>query len=123
MAEAPQAGRILRPLCHMMGIKPPEALRLPKRQPGQGQGSRRRKRRAADAAPAAAEGRAPPAGPACFTRTSDPAPTADTPPTEVWVEEWLPGQKRPLPFAWSASDPEDEPPPIRPKRRSILKPA
>ena len=129
VAEAPQAGRILRPLCHMMGIKPPEALRLPKRQPGQGQGSRRRKRGGADAAPAAAEGRAAPvsapSGPACFARTPHHTLTADTPPTEteVWVEEWLPGQKRPLPFRWSVSDPEDEPPPIRPKRRSILKPA
>ncbi|MBV9490798.1 MAG: hypothetical protein JO069_13925 [Verrucomicrobia bacterium] len=34
LAAAPQqAGRILRPLCHMLGIKPPPALRLPPRPP------------------------------------------------------------------------------------------
>ena len=30
---APQAGRILRPLCHMLGIEPPAVLRLPPRPP------------------------------------------------------------------------------------------
>ena len=33
LAATPQAGRILRPLCHMLGIKPPPALRLPPRPP------------------------------------------------------------------------------------------
>ena len=33
LAAAPQAGRILRPLCHMLGITPPPALRLPPRPP------------------------------------------------------------------------------------------
>jgi hypothetical protein len=31
LAHAPQAGRILRPLCHMLGIKTPAVLRLPRR--------------------------------------------------------------------------------------------
>ncbi len=31
LAQAPQAGRILRPLCHMLGIEPPTSLRLPRR--------------------------------------------------------------------------------------------
>ena len=31
LQAAPQAGRILRPLCHMLGIDPPTPLRLPKR--------------------------------------------------------------------------------------------
>ena len=31
LAAAPQAGRILRPLCHMLGIDPPAMLRLPPR--------------------------------------------------------------------------------------------
>jgi len=31
MAAAPQAGRILRPLCHMLGIRPPPALAVPPR--------------------------------------------------------------------------------------------
>jgi hypothetical protein len=31
LAQAPQAGRILRPLCHMLGIETPAALRLPRR--------------------------------------------------------------------------------------------
>jgi hypothetical protein len=32
LAETPQAGRILRPLCRMLGIRPPPALRLPRRE-------------------------------------------------------------------------------------------
>jgi hypothetical protein len=32
LAEVPQAGRILRPLCHMLGIAPGPALRLARRQ-------------------------------------------------------------------------------------------
>jgi hypothetical protein len=31
LAQAPQAGRILRPLCHMLRIEPPPSLRLPRR--------------------------------------------------------------------------------------------
>jgi hypothetical protein len=31
IAEAPQAGRILRPLCRMLGVEPPSGLRLPQR--------------------------------------------------------------------------------------------
>ena len=31
VAEAPQAGRSLRPLCHILGVRPPEYLRLPRR--------------------------------------------------------------------------------------------
>ena len=31
VAEAPQAGRMLRPICEMVGLKPPEWLMLPKR--------------------------------------------------------------------------------------------
>jgi hypothetical protein len=31
LAAAPQAGRILRPLCHMLGIRPTAELRLPRR--------------------------------------------------------------------------------------------
>lgn len=31
LAAAPQAGRILRPLCRMLGLKPPACLRLPPR--------------------------------------------------------------------------------------------
>ncbi len=31
LAAAPQAGRILRPLCHMLGIAPPHGARLPPR--------------------------------------------------------------------------------------------
>ena len=31
LAAAPQAGRILRPLCHMLGIDPPPPVRLPPR--------------------------------------------------------------------------------------------
>ncbi len=30
MAEAPQVGRILRPLCRLVGLKPPDYLALPK---------------------------------------------------------------------------------------------
>ena len=44
LAQAPQAGRILRPLCHMLRIELPECLRLPPRQ-------RRTPRPAAEAAP------------------------------------------------------------------------
>jgi hypothetical protein len=33
LAEAPQAGRTLRPLCRMLGIRPPPALRAPRREP------------------------------------------------------------------------------------------
>jgi len=32
LKDAPQAGRILRPLCHMLGIEPPPELRLPPRE-------------------------------------------------------------------------------------------
>ncbi len=31
LAAAPQAGRILRPLCRMLGLTPPDCLRLPPR--------------------------------------------------------------------------------------------
>ncbi|MBV9655642.1 MAG: hypothetical protein JOZ42_13885 [Acetobacteraceae bacterium] len=31
LGKAPQAGRILRPLCHMLRIEPPQFLRLPRR--------------------------------------------------------------------------------------------
>ncbi len=31
LAAAPQAGRILRPLCHMLGLRPPAVLTLPRR--------------------------------------------------------------------------------------------
>ncbi len=31
MAEAPQAGRVLRPFCRMLGLRPPAWLALPKR--------------------------------------------------------------------------------------------
>ena len=33
VAAAPQAGRLLRPLCTMLGLKPPEYLRRPRRTP------------------------------------------------------------------------------------------
>ncbi len=67
LAQAPQAGRILRPLCHMLRIEPPPSLRLPRRprRPGPfrqhgGRGKRRRN-------PAGAGGAAQPA------RLADPA--------------------------------------------------
>ena len=31
LAEVPRAGRLLRPLCHMLGVTPPEYLKLPPR--------------------------------------------------------------------------------------------
>ena len=31
LAAVPRAGRLLRPLCHMLGVAPPEFLKLPSR--------------------------------------------------------------------------------------------
>ena len=61
IAAAPQqAGRILRPLCHMLGIELPEALRRPKRErrprPGGRKGQRGCQRDGAQAGTQAAEG-------------------------------------------------------------------
>ncbi len=78
IADAPQAGRILRPLCHMLGIPLPVALRLPKRP----------RRPAPNPPPAAA---APPTAP-------PPALPQPTPPRPVY-----PVGFRPLPFKFSAT--------------------
>ncbi len=80
LAQAPQAGRILRPLCHMLGIETPAALRLPvrRRRPPSGSG-------ATDAG--AASGDATPARPAPpFSLTpprSPPLPEAKTAPASM----------------------------------------
>ncbi|MBV9653489.1 MAG: hypothetical protein JOZ42_02890, partial [Acetobacteraceae bacterium] len=57
LAQAPQAGRILRPLCHMLRISLPDSLRLPPR-------PRRPRRRAAEAEPRPAPPEARPPLPA-----------------------------------------------------------
>ena len=64
VAAAPQAGRILRPLCHAFGLPPPAYLRLPLR------------RRAPPAAPQAACPAPPETGP---TTPTSPAPTPPRP--------------------------------------------
>jgi len=68
---APQAGRILRPLCRMLALQPPPWLRLPPRPP------RERPRPAPAAAPTPAPtGTSPP--------SADPFPTPDRP-LQPWV--------------------------------------
>ncbi len=64
VAAAPQAGRILRPLCHMLGLRPPAILALPPPD-----------RRAAPACPAGAD----PARPIPPPPEPPPRPKAPTP--------------------------------------------
>jgi hypothetical protein len=69
LAASRQARRIVRRLCHMLGIELPEALRLPPR-------PRRKRRRAGAATARAATGK----------------------PTKAEIKSWMPGQKRPMPW-------------------------
>ena len=88
IAAAPrQAGRILRPLCHMLGIELPEALRPPKRSRRQRPGGRKP---AGDGASSPAEGSA---GSRALARGA-----GSGKPTMAEIRSWMPGQKRPLPF-------------------------
>jgi hypothetical protein len=77
LAAAPQAGRLLRPLCRMLGVHPPPGIGKP-----------RAPRPTPPPRPAAAE-KPPPAA-------SAPAPPR--PPTRTWLRRTgLPGRLRPLP--------------------------
>jgi hypothetical protein len=89
IAEVPHSRRILRPLCHMLGIEVPEALRLPPRPRRRRQ--RARKREGAGAAAGPAAGSAASASARAFGRA------ATGKPTKAEIETWWPGQKRPLP--------------------------
>ncbi len=78
IAAAPQAGRVLRPLCRMLGVRPPPALTRPPRP--------RIPARPRPAAPL----RAPPG--------AEPAPPS-RPPSRAWLRRTgLPGRLRPLPI-------------------------
>jgi hypothetical protein len=69
LAASRQARRIVRRLCHMLGIELPDGLRLPPR-------PRRKRRRAEATTRRAATGK----------------------PTKAEIESWMPGQKRPMPW-------------------------
>ena len=133
-AEPRRAGRILRPLCHMLGIELAEALRPPKRtgpqRSGGGKGQRGRRRDGAEADTQPAEGGAAVASAASGVACSASAPLPGSPnvapwnhrkPTKAEIRSWMPGQKRPLP--WTANPVPDEPPRTRRKRRAVLQPA
>ena len=101
IAEVPQSRRILRPLCHMLGIELPEALRLPPRpkrkrqrvRPPEGEGG---------ATGSSAEGSA-------RCRAVSRRAGINRRPTKAEIRSWYPGQKRPMPN-WSARlDPTDPP--------------
>ncbi len=83
-AAAPQAGRILRPLCRMLGIRPPPGPLTPPP-------LTRRPRPRAPAPPRrAAPGPAPPVA-------SHRAPPPPRPPTRAWLRRTgLPGRRRPI---------------------------
>ncbi|MBV8402409.1 MAG: hypothetical protein JOZ17_27360, partial [Acetobacteraceae bacterium] len=98
IAEVPQSRRILRPLCHMLGIELPEALRLPPRPKRKRQ--RARKPDGDGAIMGATEGSAAPAS----------ARSVSDKPTEAEILSWMPGQKRPMP--WSRSPARNKPPPL-----------
>ncbi|MBV8575299.1 MAG: hypothetical protein JOZ58_09725, partial [Acetobacteraceae bacterium] len=75
LAASSQARRIVRRLCHMLGIELPEALRLPPR-------PRRKRRRAGAATARVATGK----------------------PTKAEIKSWMPGQKRPMPWTGRPAD-------------------
>ncbi len=94
LAAAPHAGRILRPLCHMLGIPLPPALRLPPRPPGH---------------------KPEPAASASSPMPSRVPRSARTRPSKAEMRSWLPGQKRAL--VWSRRPATSDNPPF------ALKPA
>ncbi|MBV8401567.1 MAG: hypothetical protein JOZ17_23015 [Acetobacteraceae bacterium] len=100
IAEVPQSRRILRPLCHMLGIELPEAPRLPPRPKRKRQRTRKPERDGAGSG--SAEGSA---------RSRAVSPRAATgKPTKAEILSWMPGQKRPMP--WSRSPARNKPPPL-----------
>ena len=110
IAEVPQSRRILRPLCHMLGIELPEALRLPLRPKRKRQRARKPEREGA-ATGSSAEGSAR------SRAVSRRAATGK--PTKAEMETWWPGQKRPMP--WSARrDPTDPPVTIWPWSEELV---
>jgi hypothetical protein len=98
VAASPQARRILRALCHMLGIELPEALRLPPRP------RRKRLRVRKPLADGTATGPAGSSTP--FGALSRRPPTGK--PTGAEILSWMPGQKRPMP--WSSSPARNKPP-------------
>ena len=88
LAAAPQAGRILRPLCHMLGIPLPPALRLPPRPPRH---------------------KPEPAASGCSPMPSRVPKSARTRPSKAEMRSWLPGRKRSLHWSSRPATP-DEPP-------------
>jgi len=88
LAAAPHAGRILRPLCHMLGIPLPPALRLPPRPPGH---------------------KLEPAASGCSPMPSRVPKSARTRPSKAEMRSWLPGRKRSLHWSPRPATP-DEPP-------------
>ena len=108
IAAAPrQAGRILRPLCHMLGIELPEALRPPKRSRRQRPGG---SKPAGDGVAAPAEGSS---GSRALARRAG----SGNKPTKAEIRSWMPGQKRPLPFPQPGRRARNKRPlvPLRPK--------
>ena len=85
LAAAPQAGRILRPLCHMLGIPLPPALRLPPRPPGHN---------------------LEPAASGCSPMPPRVPKSARTRPSKAEMRSWLPGRKRSLHWSRRSATPE-----------------
>ena len=100
IAEVPQSRRILRPLCHMLGIELPEALRLLPR-PKRKRARARKPEREGAATGSSAEGSARSYAVCRRAAVSDK-------PTKAEMETWWPGQKRPMP--WSARLDRTDPP-------------
>jgi hypothetical protein len=94
VAAAPQAGRVLRPLCRMLGVRPPPGPLAPPSRP----------RAPAPPSPGLTRGPAPPSpgltrGPAPPS-ASLPAAAPPRPPTRAWLRRTgLPNRRRPLPLA------------------------
>jgi hypothetical protein len=101
IAEVPQSRRILRPLCHMLGIELPEALRLPPRPRRKRQRARKPQGEGAGAGSAGSS-----TAPAALARASGRA--VSDKPTKAEILSWMPGQKRPMP--WSARRAPTDPP-------------
>ncbi|MBV8398427.1 MAG: hypothetical protein JOZ17_06765, partial [Acetobacteraceae bacterium] len=110
IAQVPQSRRILRPLCHMLGIELPEALHLPPR-PKRKRQRARKPEGDGGATGSSAEGSA---------RSRAVCRRAATgKPTKAEILSWMPGQKRPMP--WSARrDPTDPPVTIWPWSEELV---
>ncbi|MBV8578782.1 MAG: hypothetical protein JOZ58_27575 [Acetobacteraceae bacterium] len=100
LAASPRARRIVRRLCHMLGIELPEVLRLPPR-PKRKRQRARKPDGAGTATGSSAEGS--PRSRAVSRRAG-----INRRPTKAEMETWWPGQKRPMP--WSSGFARNKPP-------------